>query len=74
LWFHREAFEELLLWVMLAWISEDVVEDSEGAPANIAATGAIWRTLVGAAQDSGFRLIDFLETLRVANDLATSDD
>jgi hypothetical protein len=74
LWFHREAFEELLLWVMLAWISEDVVEDSEGAPTNIAATGAIWQTLVAAAQDSGFRVIDFLETLRVANDLMTSDD
>jgi glycosidase len=74
LWFHREAFDELLLWVMLAWISEDVVEDSESAPANIAATAAVWQTLQGAAEQSAFRLDDFLEVLRVANDLVRTGD
>ena len=69
LWFHREAFQELLLWVMLAWISEDVVEDSEGAPATVAATAAVWQTLGAAAEHSGFRLTDFLEILQGANDL-----
>jgi hypothetical protein len=73
LWFHREAFEELLMWVVLAWLSEDVVEDSEGAPAHVAATAAVWRTLRAAAEASGFRLADFLETLRLANDLAKTE-
>jgi glycosidase len=74
LWFHREAFEELLLWGMLAWISEEVVEDSEGAPANVAATAAVWQTLQTAAEQSGYRLADFLETLRAANDIVRRGD
>jgi hypothetical protein len=74
LWFHREAFEELLLWAMLAWISEDVVEDGESAPANVAATAAVWRTLVSAAEKSGYRLIDFLEILRLASDLVRNHE
>jgi len=74
LWFHREAFEELLLWVMLAWIAQDVVEDSEAASAHIAATAAVWQTLGEAAEASGFRLQEFLETLRLANESVRAGD
>jgi hypothetical protein len=74
LWFHREAFEELLLWVMLAWIAEDVVEDAERAPANVAATADVWQTLLAAADASSFRLVGFFETLRAANDFVKAGD
>jgi glycosidase len=74
LWFNREAFEELLRWMTLAWVADGTVEDSEGAPATIAATAAVWETLVAAAEDSGFRIDDFLETLRVANDLTAAEE
>jgi len=69
LWFQREAFEELLRWMILAWVSDGMVEDSEGAPANIAATAAVWEALVSAAQSSGFRVADFIEILIAADDL-----
>ena len=74
LWFHREAFEELLRWMMLAWVSDGIVEDSEGAPANLAATSAVWDTLVVAAEGSGFRVVDFIEILNSADDLTAAED
>ena len=74
LWFHRESFEELLLWMTLAWISEEIVEDSESALTNVAATAAVWRALGAAAEQSGFRLNDFIDTLRLANDLVQTAD
>ena len=74
LWFRREAFEELLRWMILAWVSDGIVEDSEGAPATIATTRPVWETLVSAAEISGFRLADFLEILTAANALAASKD
>ena len=72
LWFQREAFEELLQWLILAWISDGMVEDSEGAPANIVATAAVWEALVLAAQSSEFRVADFIEILIAADDLTAS--
>jgi glycosidase len=72
LWFRREAFEELLRWMILAWVSEGIVEDSEGAPATIATSSAVWETLVSAAEGSGFRVAEFLEILIAANDFAVS--
>ena len=73
-WFHREAFEELLRWSMLAWIVDGIVEDSESAPAEIEATAIVWDTLTEAAESSSFRLVDFIEVLNVADDLAAADD
>ena len=74
LWFQREAFEELLQWMILAWVSDGIVEDSEGAPATIGATPAVWEALISASESSGFRLAEFLEILIAANDLAVSND
>jgi glycosidase len=74
LWFNREAFEELLRWMMLAWVTDGIVEESEGGMAMTTSTTAVWQTLVRAAEDSGFRLVDFLETLRIANDLSAAND
>ena len=56
LWFQREAFEELLRWMILGWVSDGIVEDSEDAPATIAATAAVWEALALAAKvrDSGW--------------------
>lgn len=72
LWFQREAFEELLRWMILGWVSDGIVEDSEDAPATIAATASVWEALVLAAEASGFRVADLLEVLTAANDLAVS--
>ena len=72
LWFQREAFEELLRWMLLGWVSDGIVEDSEDAPATIAATAAVWEALVLAAEASGFRVADLLEVLTAADDLAFS--
>jgi hypothetical protein len=74
LWFQREAFEELLRWMILAWVSDGIVEDSESAPANIAATVPVWEALVSAAQGSGFRVAGFIEILIAADDLTASKD
>jgi len=74
LWFRREAFEELLRWMILAWVSDGIVEDSEGAPATIATTSAVWEALASAAESSGFRLENFLEILVAANDLVVSKE
>ena len=74
LWFHREAFEELLRWMILAWVSDGIVEDSEGAPANLAATAAVWETLVAAAEGSGFRVAGFIEILIAADDLTAAEN
>ncbi len=74
LWFQREAFEELLRWMILAWVSDGIVEDSEGAPATIATTSAVWETLLLAAENSGFRVAGFIEILIAADDLAASKD
>jgi hypothetical protein len=74
LWFHREAFEELLRWMMLVWVSGGIVEDSEGAPSNLEATDAVWTTLVEAAEASGFRLVEFTEILNAADDLVAAED
>jgi glycosidase len=72
LWFQREAFEELLRWMILAWVSDGIVEDSEGAPGTVAATSAVWEALVSAAEGSGFRVAEILEILIAANDLVIS--
>ena len=72
LWFQREAFEELLRWMLLGWVSDGIVEDSEDAPATIAATAAVWEALVLAAEASGFRVADLLEVLTAADDLVFS--
>jgi hypothetical protein len=74
LWFNREAFQELLRWLMLAWVLDGVVENSESATWKVKATAAVWEVLCTAAEDSGFRLVDFLETLKIANDRAAVDD
>ena len=74
LWFRSEAFEELLRWMMLAWVSDGIVEDSEGAAADIVATAAVWDVLVGAAKESGFRVTGFIEVLNAANELAAAED
>jgi glycosidase len=74
LWFHREAFEELLRWMMLVWVSDGIVEDSEGAPADLEATDAVWTTLVEAAECSGFRLEDFVGILNAADDLMAAEN
>ncbi len=74
LWFHREAFEELLRWMILAWVSDGIVEDSEGAPADIEAAAAVWDTLITAAKRSGFRVAEFIEILIAANELAAAED
>ena len=74
LWFNREAFEELLRWMLLAWVSDGIVEDSEGAPANLAATAAVWETLVAAAEGSGFQVAGFIKILIAADDLTAAED
>jgi glycosidase len=74
LWFHREAFEELLRWMMLAWVSDGIVEDSEGAPADIGAAAAVWETLIRAARASGYRAAEFVEILTAADKLAAAED
>jgi len=74
LWFRRESFEELLRWMILAWVSDGIVEDSEGAPATIATTSAVWEALISAAEISEFRLAEFLEILIAANDLVVSKE
>jgi len=74
LWFNREAFEELLRWMLLAWVSDGIVEDSEGAPANLAATAAVWETLVAAAKGSGFQVAGFIKILIAADDLTAAKD
>ncbi|MEJ2582401.1 MAG: hypothetical protein P8127_12340 [Acidobacteriota bacterium] len=70
LWFHRESFGELLLRVLLGWVSDAVVEDSVAALATISAAAAVLETLGEAAEASGFRLADFLEILTTADDIA----
>jgi glycosidase len=74
LWFDREAFEELLRWMLLAWVSDGIVEDSESASANLAATAAVWETLVAAAEGSGFQLAGFIKILIAADDLTASEE
>jgi hypothetical protein len=74
LWFNREAFEDLLRWLMFAWILDDIVEDSESAPRTIAATAAVWEVLHAAAEASSFRLVEFLETLQTANSCTARDE
>jgi glycosidase len=74
LWFNREAFEELLRWMMLVWVLDGIIEDSEGAPADVAATAAVWGTLVGAAEGSGYRVVDFVEVLNAADDLTAGHE
>jgi hypothetical protein len=74
LWFNREAFEELLRWLTLAWVVDGIVEDSESAFRSIAATASVWKVLCTAAEASDFRLVEFLETLRIANDHTAADD
>ena len=68
-WFNREAFDELLRWMILAWVADGLAEDSEGAPDLFVAAAAVWETVTQAAEDSGYRLSQFLEVLRVANEL-----
>jgi hypothetical protein len=74
LWFNREAFEDLLRWLMFAWLLDDIVEDSESAPRTIAATAAVWEVLHAAAEASSFRLVEFLETLQTANSCTARDE
>jgi hypothetical protein len=73
LWFHRESFEELLLWVLLGWVSDAVVEDSATAPATVTAAAAVLETLAEAAEASAYQLADFLEILAAADDIAKSN-
>ncbi len=73
LWFHRESFGELLLWVLLGWVSDAVVEDSTTAPATVTAAAAVLETLAEAAEASGYRLADFLEILATADDITKSN-
>jgi glycosidase len=73
LWFHREAFEELLRWMLLAWVSDGIVEDIEGGSANLAATAAVWETLIAAAECSEFQVAGFIKILIAANDLTASE-
>jgi hypothetical protein len=72
LWFQREAFEELLRWMILAWVSDGIVKESEGALENLIAADAVWRTLVTAAERSRFSVAGFTEILNVANDVTAS--
>jgi hypothetical protein len=74
LWFHREAFEELLRWMILAWVADGIVEDSTGAAADIEAAAAVWDALMTAANESGFRVTGLIEILNAANELAAADD
>jgi glycosidase len=73
-WFNSEAFDDLLRWMILAWVSDGLVEDSEGAPDLFVSAAAVWETVITAAEESGFRLTQFIEVLRVANELVTAED
>jgi glycosidase len=73
LWFNREAFEELMRWMILVWIFDGLVEASESAPDQLAATAAVWETLMAAAEMTGFKLVQFLEVLREANAVVVVD-
>ena len=72
-WFNREAFDELLRWMILVWILDGLVEESEDAPDLFVSAAAVWETLTSAAENSGYRSAQFLEVLGVANQLVTVD-
>jgi hypothetical protein len=74
LWFNREAFAELLLWQTLTRVLEGIAEDSESARAIVSESASMSKIAIEMAEDAGFRLIDFLETLHRANDNVAADD
>ena len=74
LWFNREAFAELMFWKTLSRVLDDVVEDSESAPLTVAEAASTWEEVIGMADDCGYRLVDFLERLRSADDIVAAGD
>jgi hypothetical protein len=74
LWFNREAFEELVRWLTLIGILDGVAENSGSTPSLVAEMTAAWEKTLGTAENSGYRVVDFLETLNVANETLAADD
>ena len=73
-WFNREAFEEMVRWLTLSRVLDGVVVDSESVRQFVARTANEWQTILGAAEDSGYRLVDFLEMVNAASDNVATDN
>jgi glycosidase len=74
LWFNREALEELVGWLQLGRIVDRVVADSESAQGLIAEAEADRTELLGLAEGSGYRLLDFLELSGASDEAMASED
>jgi hypothetical protein len=73
-WFNREAFEEMLRWLTVSRVLDGVVMGGESARPFVARTANEWQTILGAAEDSSYRLVDFLEIVNAASDNVATDD
>jgi glycosidase len=74
LWFNREALGELVGWLQLGRMLDRVVADSESSQDLITACGVELSGVMSKAQDSGYRLREFLEFLDASDEAAASED
>jgi hypothetical protein len=74
LWFNREALEELVGWLQLARTLDRVVADSETAHTLISQADVERAELFGLAEDSGYRLLDFLQLLSPPDEAKATDE
>jgi hypothetical protein len=71
-WFNREAFFDLLEWLMLTTTVETVAEDQVGAPDRLAGVYRTIDRLAAVAEATEYRVSDFLEAMRVGEEPPTS--
>jgi hypothetical protein len=73
-WFNREAFFELLEWLMLTTTVETVAADPVGSPDRLAGVFRTIDRLAAVAEASEYRVSGFLEAMRDGEEPPTTGD
>jgi hypothetical protein len=68
LWFNREAFMELVRWMMMVAAVAAIADGSEDVRSRIVEIQRAVDSVDSAGEDSGYRLNEFLESVRLVGD------
>ena len=68
LWFNREAFMELVRWMMMVAAVAAIADGSEDVRSRIVEIQRAVDSVDSACEDSGYRLNEFLESVRLVGD------
>ena len=74
LWFNREAFMELVRWMMTTAAVAAIADGKEEVRPRIDEIQRAVDWMVSAGEDSGYRLNEFLEKIRLAGDERATDE